>query len=188
MNLPITQKTAWSQLLWYAALIVAVGCSASVPSAPPLLLVELNYWEKTSPLLEKAILEGGTPFADVYMDNLSGLTRGDQQAWANVAIGAQKALPVYKSLFNEWIKIQPPGAGMAGSAHTANGLAWGERVMSLELMAASWDTQDFTTFQEGLDRSVKASELGRQAESLRIEFNTHLISQCEKYRAHSCLK
>jgi len=166
--------------------MVIVGCATSAPSAPPLLLIELDYWDQTSPLIKKAILEAGTPFADIYIDNLSGLAEGDEQAWGNVASAARMALPVYKSVFAEWIKIQPPGAGEAGGVHTAYGRAWGERVAALALIVASWDNRDVAKFQEGFGQMQTASELGRQAESLRREFNTYLLSQCEKYRAPNC--
>lgn len=179
-------KAAIGQLLWTAALMVTVGCATSGPSAPPLLLLELDYWDQTSPLLEKAVLEGGTPFMDAYIDNVSGLAQGDEQAWGNFASAARMALPVYKSVFAEWIKIQPPSAGEAGSVHTAYGRAWGERVTSLVLIVTGWDNRDVATFQEGLAQMETASELGRQAESLRREFNTHLVSQCVKYRAPTC--
>ena len=170
------------RFLWF--LVFATWACAT--SAPPLLLLELNYWEQTNPLLEKAILEGGTPLAEVYIDNLSGLTRGDQQAWERIAIGAKTALPVYKSVFTELVKIQPPSAGMAGDVHTAYGLAWGERLASLELIVTSWESGSDATFREGLDRMQTALALGRHAEDLRRQFNTHLLSQCEKYRVSRC--
>ena len=42
------------RFLWF--LVFATWACAT--SAPPPLLLELNYWEQTNPLLEKAILEG----------------------------------------------------------------------------------------------------------------------------------
>ena len=179
--------------LWSAILVVTAGCATSTPCAPPLLSLELDYWEQTSPLRHRAILEGGTPFAAVYLDNLSGLVEGDLQAWQDVADAAQMALPVYQSVLDEWLKIQPPGVGESGNVHTAYGRAWGERVASLVLIVSGWnrytasaDPLDGAVYQEGLRRIESAGEFGQEAESLQREFNTYLVSQCEKYRAATC--
>ena len=62
----------------------------------------------------------------------------------------------------------------------------GERVVSLELIVTGWEYDNPDSIQQGMDTWEIASELGLQAESLRREFNTYLVSQCERYRSPAC--
>ena len=175
-------------------LLLALGCTGPeptptttpTPTVPPLMVVELGYWDRTNPLVERAVLDGGTPLASVYLENLSELAAGNPDAWETFVRSTESVLPVYVAVLQAWLSIQPPSAGISGELHTAYGNAWRERITSLQLIIMGWRTNDDSALQEGFARMESASELGQAAESLRREFNTRLFRQCQVHRLLAC--
>ena len=100
-----------------AALIWALaGCGEG--SEPPLLLaIELAYWEETQPLIERAVLEGGTPLSEVYLGRYSGLLEGNVHDWEQYVAAVDIARPVYGSTLAKWLKIRPPSAERTHTLH-----------------------------------------------------------------------
>jgi hypothetical protein len=147
---------------------------------------ELAYWEKTNPLIERAVLEGGTPFADVFLGLYSGLLEGNMADWEQLVAAVDIALPVYEATMAEWLKIQPPSAGRTSELHTSYGLAWSERIASLSSISVGWRTGDNELLEDGMTRMDTASALGRDAEALRVQFNTDMLEQCDVHRLPEC--
>ena len=169
-----------------AALIWALaGCGEG--SEPPLLLaIEMAYWEETQPLIERAVLEGGTPLSEVYLGRYSGLLEGNVDDWEQYVAAVDIALPVYEGTLAKWLKIQPPSAGKAHELHTAYGLAWSKRVGQLSAISVGWRTGDEELLQDGVAGMDTASAFGRDAEALRVQFNTYLVEQCSIHRLPEC--
>ena len=162
------------------------GRPAAVPTPKSLLDLELAYKEETRPLINDAILNGGTPLAKVYLDVYPDLVAGDPDAWERFVQSAEKALPIYRGALAKWVIVQPPTYGDALKSHTAYGQYWGERVASLTLITQGWKSGDDDTLEEGLAKMETARPMGLQAEALRLAFNTHLFEQCQVDKAPGC--
>lgn len=174
--------------VWVGFLLMVVACGSAATTSPQssFLALERNYWDKTSPLIERAVLEGGTSLSQVYLAHYRGITEGRLDDWEPFVHAVNVALPVYEEVLAEWLKIQPPSVGQAAELHRAYGLAWGERVRSLTLISAGWVNDDDEALQDGLARMDSASALGRDAERLRVQFNTHLLELCTIHRLPEC--
>lgn len=168
--------------------VLASGCGrpAAVPTPKSLLDLELAYKEETRPLINDAILNGGTPLAEVYLDLFPDLVAGDPDAYERFVQSAERALPIYREALAKWMTIQPPSVGDAGKSHTAYALAWGERVASLTFIIQGWKSGDDEMLEEGFAKMETAGPLGTQAEALRLAFNTHLFEQCQVDKAPGC--
>ena len=179
-----------------ARLMIGAGASASLwacaavstptPTVPPQFPLELGYWSETSPLIESAVLEGGTPLAEVYLTRFPGLLAGRTADWNAFVVAVGEALPVYEGVLKQWVKIQPPSIGPAAELHRAYGLAWWERVRSLTSISVGWKEGDESLLSDGLARWESASELGREAERLRVNFNTRITELCAVHRSPDC--
>ena len=174
--------------VWVALLLVAVACGGSATTSPQsdLLRRELNYWDKTSPLIERAVFDGGTTLSKVYLAHYRGITEGRPDDWEQFVDAVNVALPVYEEVLAEWLEIHPPSVGQAAELHRAYGLAWGERVRSLTLLSVGWVNGDDEALLDGLARMESASALGRDAERLRVQFNTYVLELCAVHRLPEC--
>ena len=61
------------KLLGVIVVMMAVACSVELASE--IKKLELHYWETIHPLVERAVLEGGTSLALVWSDTYEGLHR-----------------------------------------------------------------------------------------------------------------
>jgi hypothetical protein len=152
----------------------------------PLVIRELDYWEETNPIIEFAVIEGGTPLGKVIRQVQPGLMSGNQKDWEALIAAVEIALPVYQRALNDWLEIQPPSAGKSPALHRAYAKTWGKRIESLQAMAVGWSNGDDDLVLSGYNSMGAAGQLGQRAESLRAEFNTYLYEQCNKHEYKEC--
>jgi len=165
--------------------------ATAVPAPTPvknkgLVIRELDYWEETNPIIEFAVIEGGTPLGKVIRRVQPGLMSGNQKDWETLIAAVKIALPVYQRALNDWLEIQPPSAGKSPALHRAYASAWAKRIESLQAMAVGWSNGDDDLVLSGYNSMGAAAPLGQRAESLRAEFNTYLYEQCNKHKYKEC--
>jgi hypothetical protein len=166
--------------------IAATAKDKAQESGKPLVIRELDYWEETNPLIEFAILQGGTPFGKVIRQVQPGLMSGNQKDWKTLIAAVEIALPVYQRALNDWLEIQPPSAGKSPALHRAYANAWAKRIESFQAMSVGWSNGDDDLVLSGYNSMGAAGQLGQRAESLRAEFNTYLYEQCNKHKYKEC--
>jgi hypothetical protein len=186
----IAYATAYAQyekdLKVYETAVAAETAVASTTKNKGSVIRELDYWEETNPIIEFAVIEGGTPLSKVMRQVQPGLMSGNQKDWETLIAAVKIALPVYQRALNDWLEIQPPSAGKSPALHRAYASAWAKRIESLQAMSVGWSNGDDDLVLSGYNELPAAGQLGQRAETLRTEFNTYLYEQCNKHKYKEC--
>ena len=155
--------------------------TGSQSAIPPLLQIELDYWDATHPLVERAVIEAGTPLSLSLVENQTGMIRGDVDAWDAFVSAAKEPRIVYGEVLAAWLEIHPPNTDQAVEMYRAYGEAWAARTGSLDMMIIGWDDDDLQLLTEGLEFMDEAGALGQKAEASRRAYTQYLVQKCEGY-------